>query len=121
MSKRTYFAVQFTALVHAKQFDEATALLTENVVMTVPQVGQIEGRNGVAGALRIASESGRGLERVNWSAPQENEDGTVLLSGKAPSGLLGVVAKLLKKQVAVTITCGFADDDRINKLDVVTS
>jgi len=121
VSKKTETAAQFISHVRGKQFGEAAGMLAEDVVMTVTQVGQIEGRGAVEGALRIASESGRGLERVGWSAPQEKEDGTVLLAGKAPSGLLGVVAKLLKKQVAVTISCAFADDDKINKLDVVTS
>ncbi len=45
----------------------------------------------------------------------------MVLAGKAPPGLLGIVAKLLKKQVAVTITCAFADDDKIAKLDIVTA
>jgi hypothetical protein len=121
VSKKTETAAQFITHLHAKQFDQAAAMLVENVVMAVSQVGQIEGRGAVEGALRMASDSGRGLERVGWSAPLEKEDGTVLLAGKAPAGLLGVVAKLLKKQVAVTISCAFADDDKISKLDVVTS
>ena len=121
MSKRTEVATQFITLVHDKQFDQAAALLAENAVMTVPGVGTIEGSSAVAGALRMASESGKGFDRVSWPAPVEKEDGTVLLAGKAPGGLLGVVAKLLKKQVAVSVSCAFADDDKINRLDVVTS
>ena len=121
MSKRTELAAQFITLVHDKQFDQAAALLAENVVMTVPQVGPIQGSGAVAGALRMASESGKGFDRVTWPAPLEREDGTVLLAGKAPGGLLGVVAKLLKKQVAISVSCTFADDDKINKLDVVTA
>ena len=119
MSKRTEVATQFITLVHDKQYDQAAALLAENVVMTVTQVGTIEGSSAVTGALRMASESGKGFDRVTWPAPLEREDGTVLLAGKAPGGLLGVVAKLLKKQVAVTIACGFADDDKISTIDVV--
>jgi hypothetical protein len=119
VSKRTEVAAQFIGQVRAKQFGEAAAMLAENVVLTVPGIGPIEGRGGVEAALRMASESGRGLERVGWSAPRE-ENGTVVLAGKAPPGLLGVVAKLLKKQVAVTISCAFTDDN-IAKLDIVTA
>jgi len=121
VSKRTELAAQFITLMHDKQFDQAAALLAENVVMTVPQVGTIEGSSAVTGSLRMASEGGKGFDRVTWPAPLEREDGTVLLAGKAPGGLLGVVAKLLKKQVAVSVSCAFADDDKISKLDVVTS
>ena len=119
MSKRTEVATQFITLVHDKQYDQAAALLAENAVMTVPQVGPIEGSSAVAGALRMASEGGKGFDRVSWPAPVEKEDGTVLLAGKAPGGLLGVVAKLLKKQVAVSVSCAFADDDKIKTVDVV--
>ena len=119
MSKKTETAAQFISHVRGKQFGEAAGMLAEDVVMTVTQVGQIEGRGAVEGALRIASDSGRGLERVGWSAPQEKEDGTVLLTGKAPGGLLGVVAKLLRKQVAVSVSCAFAGDDKIKTVDVV--
>jgi len=121
VSKRTEVAEQFINLVRAKQFGETASLLAENVVLTVPGIGPIEGKGGVEAALRMASESGRGLERVGWPAPREEADGTVVLAGKAPPGLLGIVAKLLKKQVAVTITCAFADDDKIAKLDIVTA
>jgi hypothetical protein len=118
VSKRTEMAAQFLSHLQAKQFDQAAAILAEDVVMTVPQVGPIQGRGGVETALRMASESGRGLERVGWSAPRE-EGETVLVAGKAPGGLLGMIAKLLRKQVALTMSCAFADDDKINKLDVV--
>jgi len=121
VSKKTEIAAQFITLVHEKQFDQAAALLAENAVMTVPEVGTIEGSGAVAGALRMASEGGKGFDRVSWPAPIENEDGTVTLAGKAPGGLLGIVAKLLKKQVSVSVSCAFADDDKISKLDVVTS
>ena len=121
MNKRTEVATQFITLVHDKQYDQAAALLAENAVMTVPGVGTIEGSSAVAGALRMASEGGKGFDRVTWPAPLEREDGTVTLAGTAPGGLLGVVAKLLKKQVAVSVSCAFADDDKISKLDVVTS
>jgi hypothetical protein len=119
VSKRTEVATQFITLVHDKQYDQAAALLAESVVMTVPQVGPIQGSGAVAGALRMASESGKGFDRVTWPSPLEREDGTVLLAGKAPGGLLGVVAKLLRKQVAVSVSCAFADDDKIKTVDVV--
>jgi hypothetical protein len=121
VNKKTETAAQFIAYLRGKQFAEAAGVLAEDVVMAVPQVGEIAGRGGVEAALRMASESGRGLERVGWSAPREGEDGTVLLAGKAPAGLLGLVAGLLRKQVAVTITCGFTDDDQISRLDIATA
>jgi hypothetical protein len=89
--------------------------------MSVPQIGPIQGRGGVEMALKMASESGRGLERVGWSTPREQADGTVVAAGKAPAGLLGLVAKLLRKQVAVTIAFGFNEEDSINRLDILTS
>lgn len=121
MSAKTEAAARFIDHVREKRFAEAAGTLSEDVVLTVPQIGDIPGRGGVETALRMASEQGRGLERVGWSAPQEQDEGTVLLSGKAPTGALGVVARLLRKQVAVAITCGFGDDGAINKLTIATS
>lgn len=121
MSAKTEAAARFIDCVRGKRFAEAAGTLAEDVTLTVPQIGDIPGRGGVETALRMASEGGRGLERVGWSAPQERDDGTVLLSGKAPAGALGLVAKLLRKQVAVAITCGFSDDGAINRLTIATS
>lgn len=121
MSNKTDAVAQFIANVKVKQFKEAAGLLAEDAVMSVPQIGPIQGRGGVEMALKMASESGRGLERVGWGAPREEQDGTVVAAGKAPPGLLGVVAKLLRKQVAVTIAFGFSDEGSINRLDILTA
>jgi hypothetical protein len=119
VSKRTELAAQFIGHVRAKRYDEAGAMLADNVAMTVPDVGPIEGRDGVKMALRIASESGRGLERVSWPPPEKQPDGTVRLAGVAPGGVLGAILKVVRLQKNVTLTLGFADDDRISALDIV--
>ena len=119
MSKRTELAVQFINYVRAKQYDEAGALVADDVRMTVPDVGPIDGRDGVKGVLRIASETGRGFERVSWPAPAEQPDGLIRLAGVAPGGVLGAITKVLRMQKKVTLTLGFADDDKIKTLDVV--
>jgi hypothetical protein len=118
VSKKTETAAQFIACVRDKQYADAGQTLAEDVVMALPQVGPITGRSAVETALRMASESRRGLERVGWSAPVEREDGTVLLPGKAPGGMLGAIAKLMKKQVALSMTCSFAEDDKISRIEL---
>jgi len=119
VSKRTELAAQFIGQVSRKQFEAAVEMLAEDVQMVVPQVGTVPGRHVVEAALRVASESGRGFERVSWSKPLEQEDGTVLIPGKAPTGLLGLIAKLAKKQVKLNINLTFAENDEISKVDVV--
>ena len=120
MSKRTELAAQFIGHVCAKQFDQAGALLAESVQMTIPEVGAIPpGRSIVETALRMASDSGRGMEKVGWSKPHEEQDGTVRIPGKAPVGLVGLIAKLLRKQVKLTIALTFAENDEIRKVDLV--
>ena len=120
MNKREELAAAFLAHMHGKQFDEASAMLGESVTLTVPQVpNPIQGRDAVLMAMRMASDSGQGLDMVGFSAPAEQPDGAIRVAGKAPEGLLWIVAFITRKAKKVTVTLRFGEGDLIEAMDLL--
>lgn len=120
MNKREELAAAFLAHLQAKQFDEAAPMLSESVALTVPQVpAPIQGRDALMMAMRMASESGQGLDMVGFSTPAEQADGAVRVSGRAPKGLLWVVAFVLRKARKVTVTLRFGEGDVIEAMEIL--
>ena len=119
MNKREELAATFLARLHAKEFDQAKAMLGDNVALTVPQVPTpIQGKDGLIMALKMASESGQGMDMVGFSTPAEQPDGAVRVAGKAPGGLLWLVAFVLRKAKKVAVTLRFGEGDLIEALDI---
>ena len=119
MSKKEELAAAFLAQLHAKQFDQAASMLSDTVALTVPQVPTpIQGKEGLIMALRMASESGSGMDMVGFSKPAEQEDGAVRVPGKAPGGPLWIIAFVLRKARKVTVTLRFGEGDLVEAMDV---
>ena len=120
MNKREELAAAFLAHMQGKQFDEAAAMLGESIALTVPQVpNPIHGRDAVIMAMRMAADSGQGLDMVGFSAPAEQPDGAIRVAGKAPEGLLWIVAFVLRKAKKVTVTLRFGEGDLIEAVDLL--
>jgi len=120
VNKREELAAAFLAHLHAKEFDEAKTMLADSVALTVPQVPTpIQGRDGLIMALKMASEGGQGMDMVGFSTPVEQADGAVRVAGKAPGGLLWLVAFVLRKAKKVTVTLRFGEGDVIEAMDVL--
>jgi hypothetical protein len=120
VNKREELAAAFLAHMQGKRFDEAAAMLGESVALTVPQVpNPIQGRDAVIMAMRMAADSGQGLDMVGFSTPAEQADGAVRVAGKAPKGLLWIVAFVLRKAKKVTVTLRFGEGDVIEAMDLL--
>jgi hypothetical protein len=120
VNKRAELAAAFLAHLHAKEFDEAKAMLGDSVALSVPQMPTpIQGREGLVMALKMASESGQGMDMVGFSTPAEQEDGAVRVAGKAPEGLLWFVAFVTRKAKKVTVTLRFGEGDLIEAMEVL--
>jgi hypothetical protein len=120
VNKREELAAAFLAHLHGKQFDEAAAMLGESVALAVPQVpNPIQGRDAVIMAMRMATDSGQGLDMVGFSTPAEQPDGAIRVAGKAPEGLLWIVAFVLRKAKKVTVTLRFGEGDLIEAMDLL--
>ena len=120
MNKREELAAAFLGRMQSKQFDEAAAMLRESVTLTVPQVpNPIQGRDAVIMAMRMAADSGQGLDMVGFSTPAEQPDGAIRVAGRAPKGLLWVVAFVLRKAKKVTVTLRFGEGDVIEAMDLL--
>jgi len=119
VSKKEELAAAFLAQLHAKQFDQAASMLSDTVALTVPQVPTpIQGKEGLIMALKMASESGSGMDMVGFSKPAEQEDGAVHVAGKAPGGPLWIVAFILRKAKKVSVTLRFGEGDLVEAMDV---
>jgi hypothetical protein len=118
VTKREELAAKYIGLLQGKQFDEAVKLVAESATLTVPGMPSMSGRDTIAVAMRMAAESGRGLEKVGFPAPKEQADGSVVAAGVAPTGLLKLVAMVLRKVQKVTITLRFASDDMIEAMEI---
>ncbi|MCJ7490772.1 MAG: hypothetical protein MUP15_01205 [Dehalococcoidia bacterium] len=120
MNKREELAAAFLANLQTKRFDDAAAMLNESVTLTVPQVpNPIQGRDAVIMAMRMAADSGQGLDMVGFATPAEQPDGAVRVAGKAPKGLLWIVAFVLRKAKKVTVTLRFGEGDLIEAMDLL--
>ena len=120
MNKREELAAAFLANLQTKRFDEAAAMLNESVTLTVPQVpNPIQGRDAVIMAMRMAADSGQGLDMVGFSTPAELADGAVRVAGRAPKGALWIVAFVLRKAKKVTVTLRFGEGDVIEAMNLL--
>ena len=120
MSKREELAAKFLGHLHAKEYDDAKAMLGDGAALTVPQVPTpIQGKDGLIMALKMASDGGQGMDMVGFSTPAEQADGAVKVAGKAPGGLLWFVAFVLRKAKKVTVTLRFGEGDLIEAMDVL--
>ena len=120
MNKREELAAAFLANLQTKRFDDAAAMLNESVTLTVPQVpNPIQGRDAVIMAMRMAADSGQGLDMVGFATPAVQPDGAVRVAGKAPKGLLWIVAFVLRKAKKVTVTLRFGEGDLIEAMDLL--
>ena len=120
MNKKEDLAVTFVGHLQAKRFDQAAPMLSQMAALTVAQVpNPIEGRDAIIMAMKMASESGQGLNMVGFSAPTEEPDGSIRLAGKAPKGLLWIVAFVLRKAKKVTVTLRFGEGDLIEAMEVL--
>jgi hypothetical protein len=120
VSKREELAAEFIGHLQNKRFDQAAPMLNQMAELTVPQVpNPIQGRDAIIIAMKMAAESGQGLNMVGFAAPATEPDGRVRLAGKAPKGLLWIVAFVLRKAKKVTVTLRFGEGDLIEALEVV--
>lgn len=122
VNKREELAAAFLGHLQKKQFDEAAPMAAENVTLTVPQVpAPIQGRDALMMALRMASESGQGLDMAGFKAPTTDADGAVHVSGRAPRGALWLVAFVARKARKVAVTLRFGEGDLISAMEIVLS
>lgn len=119
MDSKSELATRFLSLLHGKQFDQAKEMLVENASLTVPQLpNPIQGRDGVVGALKMASDGGQGMDMVGFGKPVEEPDGSMRVAGRAPEGALWLVAFILRKAQKVTVTLRFTPDGLIDAMGV---
>jgi len=120
MSKREGLAATFLAHLHEKDFDQAKAMLSDTVALTVPQVPTpIQGKDALIMALKMASDSGQGMDMVGFSKPVEQPDGAINVAGRAPGGLVWFVAWVVRKAKKVAVTLRFGEGDVIEAMEVV--
>jgi hypothetical protein len=120
VDKREELGAAFLAHLQKKQYDEAGPMLAETVMLTVPQVpAPIQGRDAIMMAMRMASESGQGLDMAGFSTPKTEADGTVRVSGRAPKGALWLVAFVLRKAKKVAVSLRFGEGDLIEGMEIV--
>ncbi len=120
MNKREELAAEFVGHLQNKRFDQAAPMLNQMAELTVPQVpNPIQGRDAIIMAMKMAAESGQGLNMVGFPAPTTETDGRVRMAGKAPKGLLWIVAFVLRKAKKVTVTLRFGEGDIIEAMDIL--
>ncbi len=118
MDKREELAARFIAHLQNKRYGEAATMLSDNAILSVPDMAQLQGRETIVAAMRIGAESGRGLDRVGFSAPKPGPEGEIIVAGIAPGGLLRLVAMALRKTQKVTVSLRFDDKDLVNAMTI---
>jgi len=120
VEKREELAAEFVGHLQNKRLDQAAPMLSQMAELTVPQVpNPIQGRDAIIMAMKMAAETGQGLNMVGFSSPATEADGRVRLAGKAPKGLLWIVAAILRKARKVTVTLRFGEGDVIEAMDIL--
>lgn len=102
MSERTDLATKYGELVGERKFDEALAMLSDDVSLTAPMMGTINGKAGVAEALK-RMPSGGGGPALTWSEPVEEGNTVSSVASGSPFG-------------AFKFAMSFASDNKINKI-----
>jgi hypothetical protein len=118
MDKRAELAARFVAHLQNKRYGEAATMLSDNAILTVPEMAQLQGRETIVAAMRIGSESGRGLDRVGFAVPKTGPEGEIVVPGMAPRGLLRLVAMALRKTQKVTVSLRFDAQDLIDSMEI---
>jgi hypothetical protein len=119
VTRREELAVQFIGHLQNKRFDEAAAMLSQTADLSVAAVpNPIQGREAIVMAMKMAADSGQGLNMVGFGAPTTDPEGKVVMAGKAPKGPLWIVAAILRKAKKVTVTLRFGEGDIIEAMDI---
>ncbi len=119
MNPKEELAASFIGHLQRKEFEEAKPMVSEDVSLAVPQIPTpIQGRDAIMMALKMAADSGQGLNMVGFKKPVEQSDGSVKLAGRAPTGALWLLAFILRKARNVTVTLRFAEGDLIQAMEI---
>jgi len=104
VSERTDLARQYGEYLRDRKFDEALAMLADDVTMTAPMMGTISGKAGIEQALQRMPAGGGG-GNISWSDPVEEGDTVKSVAAGSPFGSFKFVV-------------GFSADNKINKIDI---
>ncbi len=120
MNPREEMAAAFVGHLQRKEFADAEPMLSGNVTLKVPQVpAPIQGRDAIMMAMKMAADSGQGLNWVGFKKPVEQADGSIRMQGRAPRGALWLIAFILRKARKVTVTLRFGEGDLIEAMDIL--
>ena len=103
MASKIELASQYLTYQQEQKIDEQVALLADDVVLNMPMVGEVAGKQAVEQQLR--SRPGGGADGLEWADPQLTDTGDVRLVGTG-----GRIGRL-------RIKLSF-EGEKINKIDV---
>jgi hypothetical protein len=118
MDKREELAARFIAHLQNKRYGDAAPMLSNNAILNVPDMAPLQGRETIIAAMRIGAESGRGLDRVGFSAPKAGPEGEIVVPGVGPRGLLRLVAMALRKTQKVTVSLRFDEQELVSSMTI---
>ncbi len=107
MASRIELVKQYMAFQTEQKLDELLELLADDVTMSNPMTGTINGKDALAEQMKNRPMGGGGngpMGNVTWSDPEEDGDDVKVLG---TGGSFGTLKILL----------GFSDDDKINKIE----
>lgn len=107
MASRIELVKQYMALQSEQNVDELLALVADDVIMSNPMTGTINGKEALAEQMKNRPMGGGGnspMGNITWSDPEEDGDDVKVLG---TGGSFGTLKILL----------GFNDDDKINKIE----
>jgi SnoaL-like domain len=101
MADRTELAKTFIALSGDRKFDEAVAMLADDVMSTNPMTGTVTGKAAVEAGMRGQP----GGFTIEWAEPQADGDTVSSVGTGLPFGPIKMVLT-------------FDAEDKINKIDI---
>ncbi len=107
MASRIELVKQYMAFQNEQKLDELLEMLADDVTMSNPMTGTINGKDALAEQMKNRPMGGGGnspMGNVTWSDPEEEGDDVKVLG---TGGSFGTLKILL----------GFNDDDEINKIE----
>jgi len=108
VASRTELAKRYMALQQAQKFDDLIAMMSDDVMMTNPMTGTINGKDALSEAIRARPMGGGGsnspMGDIQWSEPEEEGQDVKILGTGSPFGTL-------------KITLAFNDDNKISRID----
>ena len=104
MSERTELARQYAEYVGERKFQEALAMLADDVTLTAPMMGTISGKAAIEQALQRMPAGGGGVT-LTWSELVEEGNSVKSVATGSPFGPFKSVLS-------------FASDNKINKIEI---